>query len=211
MFGIRTIVVDKGSDPPREGDRFLMQTFFEKGYSRETLLQLNRVRVYWQALFVLDILTAFGTKIGSKVLGQPRVRCKKSRLRWPTEHLTASNFQTWRDAVMALCPSWNTRTRLGSFIVPTHRIWEWRWDERSGYLCQYSNDGDTDDVLLAGKKTKHFPLFGDTAIHEAWDHLLGGAHARGAGPRWLAVDIIGSGGHRGSGSPDLYGHAPVLG
>ena len=41
MFGIRTIVADGGSYPPREGDRFLMQTFFEKGYRREMLLQLN--------------------------------------------------------------------------------------------------------------------------------------------------------------------------
>ena len=31
MFGIRTIVADGGSDPPWEGDHFLMQTFFEKG------------------------------------------------------------------------------------------------------------------------------------------------------------------------------------
>ena len=31
MFGIRMIVADGGSYPPREGDRFLMQTFFEKG------------------------------------------------------------------------------------------------------------------------------------------------------------------------------------
>jgi hypothetical protein len=41
MFGIRTIVADGESYPPREGDRFLMQTFFEKGYRREMLLQLN--------------------------------------------------------------------------------------------------------------------------------------------------------------------------
>jgi hypothetical protein len=77
MFGIRTIVADGGSDPPREGDRFLMQTFFEKSYSWETLLRLNWVRVYWQALFVSDILTASGTKIDSEVLGQPRVRFKR--------------------------------------------------------------------------------------------------------------------------------------
>ena len=38
MFGIRTIVPDGGSYPPPEGDRFLMHTFFEKGYPRETLL-----------------------------------------------------------------------------------------------------------------------------------------------------------------------------
>ena len=70
---------------------------------------------------------------------------------------------------MALCPSRNTRMRLGSFIAPMHRIWEWRWDEGSGYLCQSNNDGNTEDVFLAEKK-----LTGSTI----WRH----GHPRGTGP-----------------------------
>ncbi len=107
-------------------------------------------------LFISDILTASGTKIDSEVLGQPRKRCKRSRLRWPIEQPTTSEFQLWRDAVMALHPSRNTQTRLGMFIPPTHRIWEWRWDEGSRYLCQSIDDGDTEDVFLAGKKPNRF-------------------------------------------------------
>ncbi len=45
MFGVRTVVADAGMVYPREGDRFIMQAFFKKGYSRETLLRLNRVRI----------------------------------------------------------------------------------------------------------------------------------------------------------------------
>jgi hypothetical protein len=78
MFGIRAIVSDRGSHPPQEGDRFLMQTFFKKGYPWEMLLRLNRIRIYWQALFESDILTASGTKIDSEVLGQPWKHCKRS-------------------------------------------------------------------------------------------------------------------------------------
>jgi hypothetical protein len=32
-FGIRTVVADTGMVLPREGDRFIMQALFEKGYS----------------------------------------------------------------------------------------------------------------------------------------------------------------------------------
>ena len=66
MFGVQTIIAEGGLDSRREGDRFLMQVLIKKGYSREILLRLNRVRVYWQALFVSDILTASGNKIDPK-------------------------------------------------------------------------------------------------------------------------------------------------
>jgi hypothetical protein len=42
-FGVRTVIADIGMAFPREGDRFIMQAFFKKGYSREILLRLNRV------------------------------------------------------------------------------------------------------------------------------------------------------------------------
>ncbi len=72
MFGVRRIIADGGLDKPREEDRFLMQVFVEKGYSQDILLRLNRVRVYWQVLFISDILTALGNKIDPEVLGRQR-------------------------------------------------------------------------------------------------------------------------------------------
>jgi hypothetical protein len=156
MFGVHTIIADGELVNPREGDRFLMQVLIERGYSREILLQLNRVRVYWQALFVSDILTASGNKIDPEVLGQPTTHRKRSHLRWPTEYPTASDFQTWRGAILALCPSRNTGTRLGVFIAPTHRIWKWRWDEDTGCLRRSSADGKMEDVFLAGRKPNRF-------------------------------------------------------
>ena len=122
MFGVRT-VADIGMEFLREGDRFLMQVFVRQGYSTESLLRLNRVRVYRQVLFLSDILMASSKKIDMEIIVQSQIRHKLSRLRWPTEHPTKSDFQLWRDAVTALRPSWTTRTRLGLFIAPTHRIW----------------------------------------------------------------------------------------
>ena len=133
-----------------------MQVFFEQGCSTESLLWLNRVRAYWQLLFFSDILTASGKKIDTEIIGQPQIRCKQSRLRWPTEHLTESDFQLWMDTVMALCPIRNTWTRLGSFIAPMHRIWDRRWDEGLGYLCLSSKVGETEEVFRAEKKPNRF-------------------------------------------------------
>ena len=56
----------------------------------------------------------------------------------------------------ALCPSRDTRTRLGPFIAPTHRIWNWRWEKGLGCLCQSSEDGETEEVFRAEKKPNRF-------------------------------------------------------
>jgi hypothetical protein len=156
MFGVQTIIADGELVNPREGDRFLMQVLIERGYSREILLQLNRVRLYWQALFVSDILTALGNKIDPEVLGQPTTHRKRSHLRLPTEYPTVSNFQTWRGAILALCPSRNTGTRVGVIIAPMHRIWKWRWDEDTGCLRRASADGKMEDVFLSERKPNRF-------------------------------------------------------
>ncbi len=105
MFGVRTVIADTEMVFPRDGNRFIMQAFFKKGYSQGILLRLNRVRIYWQALFLSDIIMAFGNKIDTEMTAQRKIQCKWSRLRWPTEHPTESDFQLWRDAVRALCPS----------------------------------------------------------------------------------------------------------
>ncbi len=77
MFGVRAVIADIGTDFPREGNLFLMQVFFEQGYSKESLLRLNQVRVYWQVLFLWDILTASGKKIDTEIIGQPQIRHKQ--------------------------------------------------------------------------------------------------------------------------------------
>ena len=45
-FGVRTVIADTGITHPREGDRFIMQAFFERGYPQDILSRLNRVRIF---------------------------------------------------------------------------------------------------------------------------------------------------------------------
>ena len=156
LFDVRTVVTDAGMVFLQEGNQFIMQVFFEKGYPWETLLRLNRVRVYWQVLFLSDIFTPSGNKIDTEIIVQPQVRRKQSQMRWPTEHPTKLDFQLWRNAMTALCPSQDTRTRLGLFIAPTHRIWDWRWNKSLGCLCRSSKNRKTEDVFRAERKPNRF-------------------------------------------------------
>ena len=70
MFGVKIIVADVGMAYPREGGRFLMQLFFEKGYPWEILQWLNRVHMFLPVLFLSDILTASRYKIDTKIVSQ---------------------------------------------------------------------------------------------------------------------------------------------
>jgi hypothetical protein len=40
-FGVRTVIADTGIAHPREGNRFIMQAFFKRGYPRDVLSRLN--------------------------------------------------------------------------------------------------------------------------------------------------------------------------
>jgi hypothetical protein len=53
---------------PLRGDKFLMLVLMERGYSREIIRRLNRVRIYMQVLFLLDVLTVSGNRINATAL-----------------------------------------------------------------------------------------------------------------------------------------------
>jgi hypothetical protein len=45
-----------------------MLVFMERGYSREMVRRLNRVRIHMQVFFLSDILTASGNRIDGAAL-----------------------------------------------------------------------------------------------------------------------------------------------
>ena len=55
-----------------------------------------------------------------------------------------------------LCPSRGPKTQVGHFTAPTHKIWQWTWDNTYGLLCHASNNGGTKDVFVAGWKPTRF-------------------------------------------------------
>jgi hypothetical protein len=121
-FGL-TIETDIGSLAfPRCGDKFLMLVLMERGRSRETIRQLNRVRIHMQILFLLDVLTVLGNKIDEAVLRPRQPSERASMLNWPREEPTEADMMLWKEALEDICPSRRRLNCLGEFVAKSHRI-----------------------------------------------------------------------------------------
>ncbi len=81
---------------------------------------------------------------------------KWSKMQWPNKRPTESDFQLWRSAVQAICPSWQATTRVGPFITLTHKIWRWTWDCKSETLHRLRDEGENMDVFVSGQKPNRF-------------------------------------------------------
>jgi hypothetical protein len=122
-FNVKAVMGNVDLTLPREGDEFIMKVLVRNGFSNEALRRLNRVRVYQQLLFMSDVLTASGNKINSEVLSRRSEGEAWSNMTWPNENPTEMDFEMWRRAMLAICPSQRGGTRVGRFTGPTHRIW----------------------------------------------------------------------------------------
>jgi hypothetical protein len=132
-----------------------MQVLLKAGYTAETLLRLNRVQISLQLLFMLDVLTASGNKVNTKILlcCPPGETC--SNMRWPQERPTNSNLQLWKNAMLTICLSRCKSSSVGQFLGNTHRIWCWLWCKGDSTLCHLHKDSKT-EVFILGHKPKRF-------------------------------------------------------
>ena len=56
--------------PPRERDTWLMQEFIKLNYSSKDLLQINRVQIHQEVLFLSDVMDASSRALDRKYLQQ---------------------------------------------------------------------------------------------------------------------------------------------
>ncbi len=134
------IIIETAKGPlsfPRDGDRFLMLVLIERGYSRETMRRLNRVRIHLQVLFLLDVLTASGCRIDSAATRQRPPTSRMLTLNLPKEEPTAEDMVLWKNALEDICPSRRRLNRHGHFVSKSHRIQEWRWCAGTNKLLRY--------------------------------------------------------------------------
>jgi hypothetical protein len=122
MFGLKVVVADFQLKYPREGDRFIKQVLIELRFTKDKLRILNQVQVSLQVLFLLDLLTASGQKINLEILSQCPPAETWSKMRWSNKQPTKGDFQLWRSAMQAICPSQQATTQVGQFIAPMHKI-----------------------------------------------------------------------------------------
>jgi hypothetical protein len=155
-FNVKAVVTDVNRSLPCKGDQFIMQVLIGSGYSDKTLHHLNQVWVSQQLLFMSDVLTASGNKINPEVLTCRPPGEAWLDMMWPNKHPTDSDFQTWKRAMLSICPSRSSCTSVGRFTGPTHRIWQWRWDAEKSTLHHLRADGATEDIFLSGRKPNRF-------------------------------------------------------
>jgi hypothetical protein len=65
-YKIQVVLKNVKIQPPREGDKWFNQALIDEGYSAEEIGQLNKVRIYQQVLYLLDVLNANGRLVDLK-------------------------------------------------------------------------------------------------------------------------------------------------
>jgi hypothetical protein len=114
--------------PHREQDEWIMPMLVRLGYTAPELLQLNRVRVHQEVLFLSDVMDARGTVI-DKCYEQTRTNGEKwSRFSFPWQSPPKKDFRLWRHTLLLLRYAHSSPT-LGQFLEEGHKIWDWRYSE----------------------------------------------------------------------------------
>jgi len=128
----------------RERDDWLMQAFIEAGYSGNDLIQLGKVRVYQQAIFISDVFGADGRLIDERYLEARPQEELWSTLRFPKENPSKRAFRLWARALKEVKAF--RAGRLGKVINDGHKIWHWRLDPESNRLLHQA--GETVEVYI---------------------------------------------------------------
>ncbi len=156
LFDMKVVVTEFAQEYPQQGNQFIMQVLQKVGYAAETLLRLNRVHISFQLLFMSDILTASGNKVNTEILLHHPLGEKCSNMRWPQERPTNSNLQSWKNAMLTICPSRCKSSSIGQFLGNTHRIWHWSWCMGDSTLRHLQKDGKMEEVFISGHKPNRF-------------------------------------------------------
>ena len=83
------------------------------GFSKDSLLRLNRVRVHQQALFLSCVLGASGKTIDKKYMFRRKPEEPWSTLKFPKEEPPKEDFHLWRMALRQIVPIGGIPDRLG--------------------------------------------------------------------------------------------------
>jgi hypothetical protein len=100
-----------------------MIVFEEIGYTKEELIQLNRVRCHQQALFYSDIFNSSRRSVDRRYRTRHPEGENWSSLIFPVKRPSARDFNLWRLALEEIAPRGVPRRRLGPRIGAGHKVW----------------------------------------------------------------------------------------
>ena len=127
----------------RERDKWLMLELKRLGLSKQELKRLNRVRIYYQVLFLSDILGASGKHLHKRYLEPKDPEERWSKFNFPREKPPSRDLKLWRTVLRQLVPPVGVADTLGPLSPESPKIWDWRWDISNQRLLHYV-DGTMD-------------------------------------------------------------------
>ena len=114
--------------PQRENDTSIMDFLLPHLSSPQTMASINRCRCYLNMIYLSDITTLDGLLISSDLVWGNRSSLR-SRLRFPPEHPTAKDWQTWVEVWTAATGVGLSLPRaLGKWLRHPHFMWPWRYN-----------------------------------------------------------------------------------
>ena len=140
MFDVKFCLNEKFFKMPRKGDKWRMQLFVAAGFSKDSLLRLNRIRVHQHVLFLSCILGVSGKILDKKYTIRRKSEESWSTLTFPKEKPSNPYFQLWRMALMQIVPIGGIPGRLGRLNDKGYKIWDWRWDLEGRRLLHFKGD-----------------------------------------------------------------------
>ena len=78
-----------------------MQKFWEVGFEESDLVQLNKVRLHQQVVFLSDVMDASGRRLDEYLKKRPAGE-KWSSLTFPVEQPPRAFFNMWKEALLAI-------------------------------------------------------------------------------------------------------------
>ena len=126
---------------PREGDQMIMDFIHNYSLPRNQVQALNRCRCHLKALFFSDLTTADGKRMESYVFDPGGASQSNSRYKFPKEVPTEADWEYW-EAFWRQHTDDNYAwlTPLGNWRYPTHRVWQWYYDEKNDHVIRRCGD-----------------------------------------------------------------------
>jgi hypothetical protein len=136
-------ITDLPVHPPQERDSWLMKEFFPMNYNSDDLWRLNRVRIHWEVLILLDVIDASSWAINRKYLDPKPMDESWSSLSFLIEQPATQDFKLWKAAIPQI-RALGGRLRLRDYKEQGHKIWAWQYDLETSTL--YHCKGDLVDI-----------------------------------------------------------------
>ncbi len=111
----------------RQNDMAIMDVAIQYNFTTQQLKEINYCRVYLQVILLSDIVNAGGGRILPSAFEGIFDETRVSNLHWPIwQHPTS--WTSWKCLLTHLSTRGRLYQDLGSWIAPTHRVWQWYYD-----------------------------------------------------------------------------------